>query len=165
MTDNYRWGLTAETPIFQSWSAVSQKTGHEKWKIDEKENNNNKTCIYSPLVLHLLQAQQVFALLYAKVAGRPGTGSYPAPSPSPTTQTMLLSITLTYQTLKKHEIFRCLVYLVQSRDGRTLNWISEKWLAQNFIEKRRQNSIEKKILQSALHNEHLTIYEYRFWNH
>ena len=32
------------------------------------------------------QAQQALALLYAKVAGRPGTGSYPAPSPSPTTQ-------------------------------------------------------------------------------
>ena len=42
---------------------------------------------YSPPVPHLLQAQQVLALLYAKVAGRPGTGSYPAPSPSPTTQT------------------------------------------------------------------------------
>ena len=41
---------------------------------------------YSPPVLHLLQAQQALALLYAKVAGRPGTGSYLAPSPSPTTQ-------------------------------------------------------------------------------
>ena len=27
--------LTDETTIFQSWSAVSQTTGHEKWKIDE----------------------------------------------------------------------------------------------------------------------------------
>ena len=36
--------------------------------------------IYSPLIRHLLQAQQ--ALAYAKVAGGPGTGSYPAPSPS-----------------------------------------------------------------------------------
>ena len=41
---------------------------------------------YSPPIPHLLQAQQALALLYAKVAGRPGTGSYPAPSPSPTTQ-------------------------------------------------------------------------------
>ena len=33
---------------------------------------------YSPLVPHLLQAQQALSLLYAKVAGRPSTGSYPA---------------------------------------------------------------------------------------
>ena len=39
----------------------------------------------SPPVAHLLQAQQVPALPYAKVVGRPGTGSYPAPSPDPTT--------------------------------------------------------------------------------
>ena len=43
--------------------------------------------IYSPPVPHLLQTRQDLALLYAKVAGCPGTGSYPAPSPSPTTQT------------------------------------------------------------------------------
>ena len=43
---------------------------------------------YSPPVPYLLQAQQALALLYAKVAGRPGTGSYPAPSPSPTTQSV-----------------------------------------------------------------------------
>ena len=35
VTDNYRWGLTAETTIFQSCSAVSQKTGHYKGRIDE----------------------------------------------------------------------------------------------------------------------------------
>ena len=45
---------------------------------------------YSPSVPHLLQAQQALALLYAKVAGRPGTGSYPAPSPSPTAQICVL---------------------------------------------------------------------------
>ena len=39
----------------------------------------------SPPVPHLMQAQQASALLYAKVVGRPGTGSYPAPSPDPTT--------------------------------------------------------------------------------
>ena len=33
----------------------------------------------------MLQAQQTPALPYAKVLGRPGTGSYPAPSPDPTT--------------------------------------------------------------------------------
>ena len=33
---------------------------------------------HSPLILHLLQAQQAPALPYAKVVGRPGTGSYPA---------------------------------------------------------------------------------------
>ena len=38
--------------------------------------------IYSPPVPHLLQAQQALALLYAKVAGHPSTGSYPAPSPT-----------------------------------------------------------------------------------
>ena len=45
--------------------------------VDEKYKK------YSPHVPHLLQAQQALALLYAKVVGRPGTGSYPAPSPSP----------------------------------------------------------------------------------
>ena len=33
----------------------------------------------SPPIPHLLQAQQALALLYAKVAGCPGIGSYPAP--------------------------------------------------------------------------------------
>ena len=42
-----------------------------------------------PTVLHLLQAQQAPALPYAKVVGRPGTGSYPAPSPDPTMCTLL----------------------------------------------------------------------------
>ena len=45
----------------------------DRWKIKKK---------YSPLDPHLLQAQQALALLYAKVAGRHCTGSYPAPSPS-----------------------------------------------------------------------------------
>ena len=39
----------------------------------------------SPHVPHPLQAQQAPALPYAKIVGRPGTGSYPAPSPDPTT--------------------------------------------------------------------------------
>ena len=45
----------------------------------------NKKIKNSPPVLHLPQAQQAPALLYAKAVGRPGTGSYPAPSPDPTT--------------------------------------------------------------------------------
>ena len=40
--------------------------------------------IYSPPDPHLLQAQPALDLLNANVAGRSGTGSYPAPSPSPT---------------------------------------------------------------------------------
>ena len=48
-------------------------------RIDEMKKHN------SPPVPHLLQAQQAPALPYAKVVGRPGTGSYPAPSPDPTT--------------------------------------------------------------------------------
>ena len=53
-------------------------------RIEEmkKKMNKNKNC---PTVSHLLQAQQAPALLYAKVVGRPGSGSYPAPSPDPTT--------------------------------------------------------------------------------
>ena len=51
-------------------------------KIDEMKKTNKKS---SPSAPHLLQAQQVRALQYAKVVGRPGTGSYPAPSPDPTT--------------------------------------------------------------------------------
>ena len=74
VTDNYPWGLTAETTIFQSCSVVSQK--YKK---------------YGPPFPHLLQAQQALALLHAKVAGRPGTGSYPAPLPSPTTQRSVLT--------------------------------------------------------------------------
>ena len=44
----------------------------------------------SPRILHLLQAQQVPALPYAKVVGRPGTGSYQAPSLDPTTHREIL---------------------------------------------------------------------------
>ena len=50
-------------------------------RIDEIKKKKN-----SPPVPHLLQAQQAPALPYAKVVGRPDTGSYPAPSPDPTTQ-------------------------------------------------------------------------------
>ena len=39
--------------------------------------------------MHLLQAQQGPALPYAKVVGRPGTGSYPAPLPDPTTHSYI----------------------------------------------------------------------------
>ena len=39
------------------------------------EDRWKKINIYSPPVPHLLQAQQAFALLYSKEAGRPGTGS------------------------------------------------------------------------------------------
>ena len=49
-------------------------------RIDEMKQIKN-----SPTVPHLLQAQQAPALPYAKVVGRPCTGSYPAPSPKPTT--------------------------------------------------------------------------------
>ena len=45
-------------------------------RIDEMKKIKN-----SPPLPHLLQAQQAPALQYAKVVGRPGTGSYPAPSP------------------------------------------------------------------------------------
>ena len=47
-------------------------------KKQQKNNNNNKQPIP-----HLPQAQQAPILPYAKVVGRPGTGSYPAPSPDP----------------------------------------------------------------------------------
>ena len=48
----------------------------------EKEDwiDEIKKIKHSPPFPHLLQAQQAPALAYAKVAGRPGTGSYPAPS-------------------------------------------------------------------------------------
>ena len=44
-------------------------------EMKKKQNNSNR-----PFVPHLLQAQQAPALPYAKVVGRPGTGSYPTPS-------------------------------------------------------------------------------------
>ena len=46
---------------------------------------NKKNIAHASRILHLLQAQQAPDLPYAKVVGRPGTGSYPAPSPDPTT--------------------------------------------------------------------------------
>ena len=49
-------------------------------RLDEMKKIKN-----SPTVPHLLRAQQAPALPYAKVVGRPSTGSYPAPSPNPTT--------------------------------------------------------------------------------
>ena len=49
-------------------------------RIDEMKKKKKKN---SPPVPHLLQAQQAPAQPYAKVVGRPGTGSYPAPSPDP----------------------------------------------------------------------------------
>ena len=54
----------------------------EDW-IDERKK--------SPPIPHLLQAQQAPALPYAKVVGRPGTGSLPAPSSDPTTQYYLVA--------------------------------------------------------------------------
>ena len=51
-------------------------------RIDEMKNDIYRN---STPVLHLLRAQQAPALPYAKVVGRPGTGSYPVPSPEPTT--------------------------------------------------------------------------------
>ena len=54
----------------------------EMKKKTKQKKTKKKNC---PPVPHLLQAQQAPALLYAKVVGRPGSGSYPAPSPDPTT--------------------------------------------------------------------------------
>ena len=57
-------------------------------RIDEmKKNTHKKTHKKNNRqpVPHLLQTQQAPVLPYAKVVGRPGTGSYPAPSPDPTT--------------------------------------------------------------------------------
>ena len=50
-------------------------------RIDGMEKNKQN----SPPIQHVLQAQQTPALPYAKVVGRPSTGSYLAPSPNPTT--------------------------------------------------------------------------------
>ena len=46
-------------------------------RIDEM-NEKQKQPKNSPPVSYLLQAQQPPALPYAKVVGRPGTGSYPS---------------------------------------------------------------------------------------
>ena len=48
----------------------------------------------------LLQAQQAPALPYAKVVGRPGTGSYPAPSPDPTIHFLSLYLLVKIRSLK-----------------------------------------------------------------
>ena len=51
-------------------------------RIDEMIKKYKKN---SPPIPHPLHAQQAPVLPHAKVAGRPGTGSYQAPSPDPTT--------------------------------------------------------------------------------
>ena len=58
-------------------------------KEDRIDKIKKKIVKHSLPVLHLLQAQQAPSLLYAKVVGRPGTGSYPAPSPDQTAHTWL----------------------------------------------------------------------------
>ena len=57
-------------------------------RIDEMKKKKEKK--NSSPVPHLLQAQQIPVLPYAKVVGRPGTKSYPAQSPDPTTHEALL---------------------------------------------------------------------------
>ena len=44
----------------------------------EKEDRIDEMKKKSPTDPHLLQAQQAPVLPYAKIVGRPGTGSYPA---------------------------------------------------------------------------------------
>ena len=61
-------------------------------RIDEMKKQKKKK--KSTPVPHLLQAQQAPALPYAKVVGRPGTGSYPAPSPDPATHFSLCELTI-----------------------------------------------------------------------
>ena len=52
-------------------------------RIDEmKKKNKKKKRKYSLPAPHLLQAQQAPALPYAKVVGRPGTGSYQTQPPT-----------------------------------------------------------------------------------
>ena len=51
----------------------------------EKEDRWDEKNKKQPPIPHLLQEQQAPTLPYAKVVGRPGTGSYPAPSPDLTT--------------------------------------------------------------------------------
>ena len=77
VTDNYYWVITAKTQYFRMSSRLptDEALGKED-RIDEMKKNIKN----SPSVPDLLQAQQAPALPYAKVVGRPGTGSYPAPS-------------------------------------------------------------------------------------
>ena len=46
--------------------------------LEKEDRRDLKKVKHSPPIPHLLQAQQAPALPYAKVAGCPGTGSYPA---------------------------------------------------------------------------------------
>ena len=57
----------------------------EALEKEDRTDEMKKIKQNSQPVPHLLQAQQAPVLPYAKVVGRPGTGSYPAPSPDPTT--------------------------------------------------------------------------------
>ena len=70
-----------------SSSLPTDEALEKEGRIDEM--NKIYIYMYSPPVLHLLQIQQALTLPYAKVVGRPGTGSYPAPSPDPITHDFL----------------------------------------------------------------------------
>ena len=67
--------------------ALEKEDRIDEMKKQQQQNKQNKN---SPPAPHLLQARQALALPYAKVVGRPGTGSYPVSSPDPTTYILLV---------------------------------------------------------------------------
>ena len=84
-----------------SSSLPTDEALEKEGRIDEMKKKKKKYIyiyIYSPLVLYLLQTQQALTLPYAKVVGRPGTGSYPAPSPDPTTHNFLCCLSFLFAT-------------------------------------------------------------------
>ena len=76
-----RLGYNGRDHNISVYPAVSQEILEKEDRIDEMKKKQKN----SPPVQHLLHVQQADALPYAKVVGRPGTGSYPASSPDPTT--------------------------------------------------------------------------------
>ena len=99
-----------------SSSLPTDEALEKEGRIDEMKKKN--IYIYSPPVLYLLQTQQALTLPYAKVVGRPGTGSYPAPSPDPTT----------------HNFLCCLSFFVCYRRRLFIrsNLISSRWIWLEF---------------------------------
>ena len=81
-----------------SSSLPTDEALEKEGRIDEMKKKNIYIYIYSPPVLYLLQTQQALTLPYAKVVGRPGTGSYPAPSPDPTTYNFLCCLSFLFAT-------------------------------------------------------------------
>ena len=107
----------------------------KKDRIDEMKKIKKQPTRPAPA-----QAQQAPALLYAKVVGRPGTGSYTAPSPDPTTHPTTWTQSLVITLPKKGNLQLC-------QDYRTISHPSKVML--KIILNRDSSHKQKRSLQKS----------------